>query len=83
MVFLEIVFVFFGWNYGIFNGTFVDSIGVWDIILCYCICVYDLYLCQGIDLWRSSCWLAVYDVYYLFNWWGSTALHWYYGAVYE
>jgi len=83
MVFLETVFVFFRWNYGIFDGALVNRIYIWDFVLRRCVCVYDFYLCQSAALRGPSCWLAVYDVYYFFNWWRSAALYWHYGAVYE
>ena len=83
MMSLEIVFVFFRWDYGIFDSALVDCFGVWYFILLYRFCVYDFYLCQGIDLWRSSRWLAVHDVYYLIDWGRSVTLYWHYGTVYE
>ena len=55
----------------------------WDFILYSGICLYDIYLCQSIDLWRSGSRLAFHGMYYFFYRRRSAAVSGYYGTVYE
>ena len=60
MVFLEIIFVLAGWNYGIFDSSFVYCVDIWDFILCISVCICDFYLCEGASLWGPGRGLAFY-----------------------
>ena len=77
------VFVFSGWYYGFFHNAVIHCILFWNFILYSGICLYDLYLCQSFDLWRSGSRLAFHGMYYFLYRRRSAAVSGYYGAVYE
>lgn len=83
MVILEIVPVLSGRNHGIFDSAFVHCVSVWVPVLCDRFCVYDLYLCQGIDLRGSGSRVAIHDVHYFPDRRRAAVMSWDHGTVYE
>ena len=74
---------FAGWYYGFFYNAVIYCIFFWDFILHSGICLYDIYLCQSFDLWRSCSGLAFHGMYHFFYRRRSAAMSGYYGTVYE
>ncbi len=83
MVFLEIIFVLAGWNYGIFDSSFVYCVDIWDFILCISVCICDFYLCEGASLWGSGRGLAFYGMHYFVYRRCTAFVRRNYGTIYE
>ena len=66
-----------------FYNAVIYCIFFWDFILYSGICLYDIYLCQSFDLWRSCSGLAFHGMYHFFYRRRSAAMSGYYGTVYE
>ena len=64
MEFLEAIYVFFRWNYSIFNSTFNFFSSIRVNVLLYFVFFDYFYYCKNLYIWRPSFWMAFNNLYY-------------------